>query len=321
MIAVIGGAGMLVKVRMIPQEEDYDAPVMGGDVFDYETLNVAAKVARGDDVDIESNGSAFNIACNLAAMDKEVAFASVTAKDAMGLAVIEQLKMAGVDPSNIKIIEGSTPVQVEMLNVLNDPQMVFGNSKLYEALTPELIDEWSELLDEAEAIVVDGSLPKESLEHIAEKYGKAGKKVFYDPAGHAGAVNSRDLLGGFYCVMPGRVEAEAMLKRTVLSADQLMEAGALLDEKGVKRTIITIKGGGLYYKEGTSEGILAPERVLSFAGTSGAGDMVSAAVVAADLEGKSMEETGAFAMQKAAEFLAGRSDERLIDILNEKNSN
>ncbi|MBQ3185065.1 MAG: hypothetical protein IJB54_03710, partial [Firmicutes bacterium] len=79
-----------------------------------------------------------------------------------------------------------------------------------------------------------------------------------------------------------------------------------------------IKGGGLYYKDGINEGIIAPERVLSFASTSCAGDVVSAAVVAADLEGKSIEEIGKFAMQKAAEFLEGRSDARLIDTLNEK---
>ena len=106
-----------------------------------------------------------------------------------------------------------------------------------------------------------------------------------------------------------------MARRTVLSADQLMEAGSYFEEQGVKRTIITIKGGGLYYKEGIAEGILAPERVLSFSMTSGAGDVVSAAVVAADLEGKSIEETGKFAMEKAAEFLAGRTDVRFIDTL------
>ena len=65
--------------------------------------------------------------------------------------------------------------------------------------------------------------------------------------------------------------------------------------------------------------MLAPERVLSFASTAGAGDVVSAAVVAADLDGKSIEDTSAFAMQRAAEFLKSRNDERLIDTLNERN--
>lgn len=320
MIAVIGGAGIKVQVMMIPKEDAYEQQPMMGDTYDYNQLNVAAQIAQGDDVKIESNGSAFNIACYLAEMGKEVAFASVTADDAMGLAVIEQLKRAGVDHSYVEIVEGNTPVQVELLNVLNDPQMVFGNSKLYEEITPERVKGWADLLDGAEAIVLDGALPKETLEYIAQTYGgKEDVKLFFDPAGYAGAVNSRDVFGSFYCVIPGRVEAEAMVRNTVLSADQLMEAGQFFEEKGVKRTIITIKGGGLYYKEGASAGVLAPERVLSFAMTSGAGDVVSAAVVAADLEGKSIEEVGAFAMQRAAEFLAGKSDERMIDILNEKN--
>lgn len=320
MIAVVGGAGLVVKVLMIPQEDTYDKPVMG-DQFDYSTLNVAAKAAQGDDVTIESNGSAFSIACHLAEMGKDVAFASVVADDAMGLAVREQLKAIGVDVSNLRTAEGSTPVQVELLNVLKDPQMVFGNSKLYEAMTPEMAESWSELFDNAEAIVVDGNLPKETLEYIADKYGnKDDVKLFFDPASHAGAVNSRDILGSFYCVMPGRVEAEAMVRDTVLSAEQLMEAGEFFAKKGVAKTIITIKGGGLYYKADAVAGMLKPERVLSFADTSGAGDVVSAAVVAADLDGKPIEEIGQFAMQKAAEFLAGRSDERLVDVLNSENN-
>lgn len=320
MIAVVGGAGLVVKVLMIPQEDTYEKPVMG-DQFDYSTLNVAAKAAQGDDVTIESNGSAFSIACHLAEMGKDVAFASVVADDAMGLAVREQLKAIGVDVSNLRTAEGSTPVQVELLNVLKDPQMVFGNSKLYEAMTPEMAEGWSEIFDNAEAIVVDGNLPKETLEYIADKYGnKDGVKLFFDPASHAGAVNSRDILGSFYCVMPGRVEAEAMVRDTVLSAEQLMEAGEFFENKGVAKTIITIKGGGLYYKAGAVAGMLKPERVLSFADTSGAGDVVSAAVVAADLDGKPIEEIGQFAMQKAAEFLAGRSDERLVDVLNSENN-
>lgn len=319
MIAVVGGAGLAVKVRMIPQEESFEQHAMG-DVFDYNSINVAAKTAQGDDVEITSSGSAFNIAINLAKMGKDVALATVAGNDAVGLAVVEQLKQLGVDTSYVRKVEGSSAATVQIMNILNDPQMVFGNSKLFEKMTPEMAEGWAPLLDEAEAIVLDGGLPEETLKYIVEKYGaKDGVKIFFDPASHEGAIKAREIAGKFYCVMPGRVEAEAMLKQTVLSADQLMEAGNVLEEKGVKKTVITIKGGGLYYKDGINEGIIAPERVLSFASTSGAGDVVSAAVVAADLEGKSMEEIGAFAMQKAAEFLAEANDERMIDKLNERN--
>lgn len=303
---------------MIPQEESFEQHAMG-DVFDYNSINVAAKTAQGDDVEIASSGSAFNIAIHLAEMGKEVALATVAGNDAVGLAVVEQLKAIGIDTSYVRKVEGSSAATVQIMNILNDPQMVFGNSKLFEKMTPEMAEGWAPLLDSAEAIVLDGGLPEETMKYIVDKYGdKEGVKIFFDPADHEGALKAREIAGKFYCVMPGRVEAEAMLRQTVLSADQLMDAGRVFEEKGVKKTIITIKGGGLYYKGGIDEGIIAPERALSFASTSGAGDMVSAAVVAADLEGKSMEEIGNFAMQKAAEFLEGRSDARLIDTLNEK---
>ena len=318
MIAVVGGAGLAVKVRMIPQEESFEQHAMG-DVFDYNSINVAAKTAQGDDVEIASSGSAFNIAIHLAKMGKEVAMATVAGNDAVGLAVVEQLKALGINTSYVRKVDGSSAATVQIMNILNDPQMVFGNSKIFEKMTPEMAEGWAPLLESAEAIVLDGGLPEETMKYIVDKYGdKEGVKIFFDPADHEGALKAREIAGKFYCVMPGRVEAEAMLRQTVLSADQLMDAGRVFEEKGVKKTIITIKGGGLYYKDGIDEGIIAPERVLSFASTSGAGDVVSAAVVAADLEGKSIEEIGKFAMQKAAEFLEGRSDARLIDTLNEK---
>ena len=45
----------------------------------------------------------------------------------------------------------------------------------------------------------------------------------------------------------------------------------------------------MYYKEGEKEGILRPERMLSFGNTAGAGDVVSAAVVAGTVDGKDIE--------------------------------
>lgn len=316
MIAVIGGAGIVLKVKMIPQEETYNQPTMG-DNFDYDTLNVSQKQAQGDDITVSNSNGAFNIACHLAKMGNDVAFASVVADDSLGLAVEEQLKKYGIDGTNVLKVEGSTPVVVNIMNILNDPQMVFGNSKLCEAITIDVAKKWMKMIHESEAVVLDGYIPKETLEFILDVCKTEGKKVFFDPSCYNGAINSRELLEGIYCVMPGRNEAEAMLKTTVLSAEELMAAGKTFAEKGISKSIITIRGGGLYYKDGIFEGIIAPERVLSFVETSGAGDVVSAAVISADLEGKNIEEIGKHAMDMAAKFLENLRDERIIDTLNQ----
>ena len=186
------------------------------------------------------------------------------------------------------------------------------NSTVIKNITPEFLKERSDILDSADIIVIDGTLPRESIEYMAEKYGgRDDVKLFYDPAMMHGGYKAREVIGSFYGMMPGRMESEAITKKTVLSEDQMMEAGAFLHEKGVTRIIITIKGGGLYYKEGMNEGILRPERMLSFGDTSGAGDVVSAAVIAGTAEGHDIETVAKASMQKAAEFLADRKDERL----------
>ncbi len=318
MIAVIGGASMAVRIKITPQEEPEHRPLVG-DSFDYSTLNVAVKTPGSDDITMEGSGCGFNIASHLAKMGQQVAFASVVGDDAPGLGVLSQLAHLGVDASYVQTVAGPTPVKVELLNMLNDPQMAFGNDKLYEKMDLEAAAGWEGILDSASAIVLDGNLPQDTLEYIVRKYGgKKGVKIFFDPADYLGAAKVKNVMNQLYCIMPGRVEAEVMAGRTVLSEEQLMEAGQLFADSGVSKTIITIKGGGLYYKDGMREGVLRPERILSFAGTSGAGDAASAAIIAADLTGKDIEGMAHDAMAKAAAFLAERSDERFVDIVNAK---
>ncbi|MBQ6370836.1 MAG: hypothetical protein IJJ21_04575, partial [Firmicutes bacterium] len=78
----------------------------------------------------------------------------------------------------------------------------------------------------------------------------------------------------------------------------------------VQQIIITMKGGGLYYKEGMNEEILRPDRVLRFSETVGAGDVVTAELLGSYADGKSIGEAARDAMAAAAEYLADCSDER-----------
>ena len=101
-----------------------------------------------------------------------------------------------------------------------------------------------------------------------------------------------------------------MSGQQVLGMDQLMAAGDAFEERGVERVIITLKGGGLYYKEGTQSGLIKPERKLTFAETKGAGDVLTAAVVAASKGEEKLEAAAGAGMEAAAEFLKDVIDER-----------
>lgn len=315
-----GTYGMTQMMQMMQMMQENDGQdKTGGEMPDQAQAVQEQEPERieYDDIRVENRGCGFNIAKHLAAEGHEVSYVSIVGNDPLGLAVIEDLKSCGIDATGVRKVQGTTPIQVEMINILGDIEGFKCNDSLYSKFTPEIIDAASDVLGGADVIVMDGSLPADTAARVAELYGdRDGVKIFFDPGNRFGGKKVEGVLDKLYCVMPGRMEAEAMTGKTILGQDQLMEAGAYLDEKGVEKIIITMKGGGIYYKSGLNEGILRPERVLSFADTTGAGDIVSAAVIAGEIAGKQIDEIAADAMAKAAEFLADLSDERPIDMLN-----
>ena len=221
-----------------------------------------------------------------------------------------ELENAGVDTAGIKVTACSTPVSVEIHNIIGELQFQRENSTAMEMLTPQMIDECAAILEEADAIVVDGTVPAETLNYISDRYSDKSR-IFFDPGSIAGGSRFAESKLKAYCVLPGRMEAEAMSGQQVLGMDQLMAAGDAFEERGVEKVIITLKGGGLYYKEGTQSGLIKPDRKLTFAETKGAGDVLTAAVVAASARGEEKLEAAAGAgMGAAAEFLKDVIDER-----------
>ena len=269
-------------------------------------------VAEKDtEIRVSNSGCAYNVARYLASDHKEeVAFLSVVGDDAFGLAARCELENAGVDTAGIKVTACSTPVSVEIHNIIGELQFQRENSTAMEMLTPQMIDECAAILEEADAIVVDGTVPAETLNYISDRYSDKSR-IFFDPGSIAGGSRFAESKLKAYCVLPGRMEAEAMSGQQVLGMDQLMAAGDAFEERGVEKVIITLKGGGLYYKEGTQSGLIKPDRKLTFAETKGAGDVLTAAVVAASARGEEKLEAAAGAgMGAAAEFLKDVIDER-----------
>lgn len=295
MIIVIGGVINSIQIKVTPPEKEGQDP------------NAAISLTKKDNIKVISAGSGYNIAKYLAQKGRDVMFVSAVGNDALGMAAEEELKKAGVK-TDLRIVDGVTPVDVEMQNILGDVEMLRSNHQVLAEISPKKVFE-CEQIEEADIIVMDGSIPQETIETVAKEYGGRAK-VFYDPAGAVNGSKVASVLQEIYCVMPGRMEAENMTGMTILGQDQLMAAGEYLAEQGVNKVILTMKGGGIYYKEGMLEGIQRPERVLSFAQTKGAGDIVSAAIIAAEDAGKGIESAVEDAMAEAAAFLADLSDER-----------
>lgn len=292
-----------------------------------------------DRISVYYTGCGYNVAKLLAAEGRDVSFISAVGEDPLGMAAMEDLRKSGVDISGLQMIDAFrveenqesmnsegpdaagtvanglirqslTSVRVEAKNFLGDTEFWREDDRMLDEITPELIQESRPLLESAELVLVDGGLPEKTIRWIASVCADAGIRCYLDPSSVSGGEKAAGALEQLYGIMPGRREAEAMSGLQILSGDQLMEAGAYFAEKGVRHIIITMKGGGLYYKEGMEEEILRPERVLRFSETVGAGDVVTAALLGAFADGRTIGEAARTAMDAAAAYLADCVDER-----------
>lgn len=292
-----------------------------------------------DRISVHFSGCGYNVAKLLAGKGRTVSFISVAGEDPLGLAAEADLKKAGVDTSQMKFIdafispenresmekvgpdaEGTvanglihqslTSVLVEAKNFLGDTEFWREDHRMLNEITPEQIGGAQPLLEKAELVFADGGLPEATLRWIASVCKDAGVRFYLDPSSVSGGKKAGAVLDGLFGIMPGRMEAEAMSGLQILSGDQLMEAGAYFAEQGVQQIVITMKGGGLYYKEGLNEEILRPDRVLRFSETVGAGDVVTAELLHSYANGKPIGEAARAAMDAAAAYLADCVDER-----------
>lgn len=273
---------------------------------------------NNDDISVKSCGCAFNVARHLTDMGNDVKILTAVGSDPLGLAALAEMKAHGIDDSMVRHVDGQTPVLFEIKNFAGEIEFARANELLFDEITPEVIKQNHETIAKADAIMIDGSVPAETLLYVAREYGDR-IRIFFDPATRAGgdkvsgdSDDSLCIMKNLHCVLPGRVEAEKITGLVILGPDKLKEAVDYFTGRGVDRAFITIRAGGIYYKgiedeEGRS---VRPERRLSFADTSGAGDVVTAAVIDATLKGHDMDGTATAAMDAAAEFLSGLSDER-----------
>ena len=320
MIAVFGSIQAIVRIDMTmpsaPKSDDisevspWERQAYGeGGRFGSMTSIPSGDPSR-DKIRVSIRGCAYDVAKYLAAREHKVKFFGLVGNDPLGKAALSDLADAGVDISGVAFSDKMTSVRVEARNFLGDLEFWRVDESIQEDLEPEKAMEMMRDVPGGAVAFADGSLPEATLEALGKTCREKSVKLFFDPASLEGAERGSGCLEYFCGVMPGRREAEVLTGLEILSAEQMNAAGELLAEKGVEKVAITIKGGGIYYREDDKDGIIRPERVLKFAETAGAGDVMTAELINALVGGKSMEEAAGAGMDEVAGFLADVDDER-----------
>lgn len=256
-------------------------------------------------ISVSYSGTARNIAENLGRLGADVALASTVGNDFVGRGAKLELADVSVNTDMIRLLDGqNTAMNITLLNIVGDLEMAVNNADIFECLDAKMIDEIAAQLNESKIVGLDGTFSKETLEHITKKI---QAPLFFDPATDADAEKAKDIIGLFHTIKPNRSEAAAISGLEIFSEDQLMVAGKWFADQGVSRIFITLSGGGVYYKEGMTEGILRPEAMLSKVNESGAGAAFSAAILDGFAKGMTVEEISKYGMAAAAVSLEAAS--------------
>jgi ribokinase len=277
-ILVVGSTNtdMVVKTKRFPKDGE---TLLGGEFL------------------MNAGGKGANQAVAAARLGAKVTFVAKVGDDIFGQQTIINLKAEGIDTSQIIIERGiNTGVALININERGENNIVVApgaNAKL-QISDLEQIDKHILLVD---VVLIQLEIPIETVEFVAEKAKKYGKKVILNPAP---AVKLSDkLLDGLYLITPNQSEAELLIGTEITDEDPLRRSADLLRLKGIKNVIFTLGEKGVYFSSLTNNDLFDAPRV-NVVDSTAAGDIFNGALATAISNGKEWKEAIEFGINAAS---------------------
>jgi len=246
---------------------------------------------------MNAGGKGANQAVAAARLGGIVTFVGKIGDDIFGKQAVQQLEDEGINVDFVAV-DPENPSGVALITVdkkgENSIVVALGsNGTLSSADFDKALAE----LDDSEFVLMQLEIPIPTVEHIARMAAKIQKKVVLNPA--PAAVLTDELLQNLYIITPNETEAELLTGIKVTDEQSALKAALVLNEKGVELVIITMGSAGAFLlSNGKSEIISAPK--VEAVDTTAAGDTFNGALVVALSEGKTIQDSIAFANKAAA---------------------
>lgn len=246
---------------------------------------------------MNAGGKGANQAVAAARLGGVVTFVGKIGDDIFGKQAVQQLEDEGINVDFVAVDHGN-PSGVAMITVDRK-----GENSIVVApgsngtLNPEDFNKALPELTDAEFVLMQLEIPIPTVEYIARIAAQKQKKVILNPA--PAAALSDELLQNLYIITPNETEAELLTQIKISDEQSALKAAESLHEKGVEIVIVTMGAAGAFVLiNGESELIKAPK--VEAHDTTAAGDTFNGALVVALSEGKTIQESIAFANRAAA---------------------
>ncbi|HAQ21068.1 MAG TPA: ribokinase [Prolixibacteraceae bacterium] len=246
---------------------------------------------------MNAGGKGANQAVAAARLGGKVTFVGKIGDDIFGKQALFQLKEEGINVDFVAV-DPENPSGVALITVDNKGEnSIVVASGSNGTFSPDDFDRAILELDESDFILMQLEIPIPTVEYIARMAAQKQKKVILNPA--PATTLSDELLQNLYLITPNETEAELLTGIKVTGQESALKSATILHEKGVEVVIITMGAAGAFLlSNGESEIISAPR--VEAVDTTAAGDTFNGALVVALSEGKTFQESIAFANKAAS---------------------
>ena len=199
----------------------------------------------------------------------EVAMIARVGADLFGSATIDNLSSYGIDTSHVQITPGVSSGVAPIFVDSNGQNRILVVKGANDRLLPADVDAASDLLRQADAIVLQLEIPIETVYHTLRFARANGIRAILNPA-PGQQIDLQQAANADYLI-PNESEAEALTGIAVRDAEAAQRCAAHLISSGVRRVIITLGENGAWVADADGSRLVPPFAVDPV-DTSGAGD-------------------------------------------------
>ncbi len=243
-------------------------------------------------VTFSPGGVGRNIAHNLCLLGLNVKFIAAIGDDMYGNSVYEDCMRIGIDMHlSRRMTGGRTSSYLYVTDENGDMFVGVCDTDISSSITPEYLAAHLREINEADAVVFDANLTRETCAWIAENI---TAPLYADPVSTAKAERLRPAIKKLTAFKPNEFEAKELTGEVT----SLFAAEALLKE-GVKRVFVSLGADGIVAAS-DGEIIKLPCETTDIVNATGCGDASMAAIVWAGVHGLGIAESASAAMKASA---------------------
>jgi Sugar kinases, ribokinase family len=248
-----------------------------------------------------------NVVEDIANIELRPYFVSLVDESALGQEVIKKLNNHKVNTQYVQKVAGGMGTWVAVFDEKGDLAGSISQRPNLMPILNLLEDKGDEIFKQCDSIVLEADIDREIMKSVFDFAKKYKKKVFAVISNMAIAVEKRDLLKKFDCLVCNEIEAGQFFTEdySQTSPEELVQ---IIKEKvmssQMKSMVVTMGGQGSVYANNQGEYGIYPAKKVHVKDTTGAGDAFCSGLVIGLTYGKTLKESVGIGTKLAASVVA-----------------